>query len=99
MVRDSQKEILAAVDIKTADLNEGEVGYWATSEKPGVMTAAVKKLSEIAKEAGYKKLYALVRFTNDKSSAVITRAGFQFIGKIKYKENNELTHDKYELEL
>lgn len=97
LIRDAQNTILAAIDIKTNNREAGEVGYWATSEKPGVMTAGLKKLIEIARNAGYKKLFALVKITNSKSSALIIRAGFKFVGEVG--DNGVMTHNRYELML
>jgi RimJ/RimL family protein N-acetyltransferase len=47
---------------------------------PGVMTNAVKCLITIARNAGYRKLYALVEPVNIKSIGVVQRSGFTYTG-------------------
>ncbi|HLZ56500.1 MAG TPA: GNAT family N-acetyltransferase [Ktedonosporobacter sp.] len=80
VVRDAHNHILAAIDIKSNDLEGAEIGYWATAKQPGVMTNTVLQLTDIAREAGYRKLYALVRPDNDRSAGVLRRAGFTDAG-------------------
>jgi len=84
-VRDEEHNLVAAIDIKSAGLEGAEIGYWASKEYPGIMTQAVKKLCEIAKEAGYKKLWATTKLENQKSQNVLTRAGFSDLGEIERK--------------
>src|SRR5688572_29002030 len=38
LLRDATGEISAAVDIKSPNLAEAEIGYWADANKPGYMT-------------------------------------------------------------
>lgn len=78
-VRKSDSEIVGAIDIKSADLNRGEVGYWADENYKGFMTNTVNELISLAKEVGYIKLFAGVKSENSKSVGVLERAGFNKI--------------------
>jgi RimJ/RimL family protein N-acetyltransferase len=82
-LRNTNGEIIGCVDIKGI---EGEVGYWADENYTGFMTNAVKELSSVAKDAGFKKLFAWVRETNTKSIGVLERAGYE---KASEKENEK----------
>ncbi len=96
LVRDANKQITAAVDIKSADLSGAEIGYWADTETPGYMTNAVMALVDLAKQAGYQRLFALIRPQNIKSVGVITRAGF---AQTENTTKNEVEYLQYELAL
>ncbi len=95
-IRDEDKKIVAAIDIKSPDLEEAEIGYWASAQYPGLMTNAVKKLAQLAKEAGYKKLWATTKTDNQKSMNVLLRAGFADLGEI---ERNGKPRRKFEIAL
>lgn len=69
--------IVAAADIKSADLNAAEVGYWASVEHSGVMTPVVSKMCSLAKEAGYQSLFARVRKNNSRSISVLSLNDFE----------------------
>ena len=75
-VRNDVNNIIGAIDIKSANLEVAEVGYWADRNNSGFMTNTLKELTIIAQEAGYKKLVAKVLTTNDKSFRVLERANF-----------------------
>lgn len=85
LIRDEEKNIIATIDIKSAEFEEAEIGYWISKEYPGIMTNAVKRLTEIAKKAGYKKLWATTKLENPKSQNVLIRAGFKDLGQIERK--------------
>jgi RimJ/RimL family protein N-acetyltransferase len=80
-VRDASGNILAACDIKSADAY-AEVGYWADSDTPGVMTQAVIALTTWGRSVGFQRLFALVQPTNTRSRGVAERAGFTFVGQL-----------------
>ncbi len=73
-------EVAAALDIKSADLDAAEVGYWLSAAHSGVMTNAVLALADVARAAGYRALFARVREGNARSEGVLTRAGFARVG-------------------
>ncbi len=50
------------------------------------MTNAVLKLCDIAKEAGYRCLFALATLENEKSARVLLRANFIYEGQI-FRDN------------
>ncbi len=60
IIRNSRKDIIAAIDIKSNTTDAAETGYWASASSPGIMTNAMFQLCDLAKEAGYRSLYALV---------------------------------------
>ena len=64
------------MDIKNADYDYAEIGYWADAQNSGFMTNALHELIVLAKEKGYKKLFAKVIQDNEKSAGVLTRSGF-----------------------
>ncbi len=76
LLRDSTGQIIAAIDIKSADTDGAEIGYWASASRPGIMTNAVLQLCEVAREAGYRRLFALIVPDNAQSLGVVGRAGF-----------------------
>lgn len=75
-VTDDTGAIAAACDIKTADLREAEVGYWASLHHRGIMTNAVIGLCILARQAGFQALFARTDPKNSRSQAVLKRAGF-----------------------
>lgn len=76
-VRRPDGEIVGAMDIKTSDLSEAEVGYWSDQEASGFTTNALIVLVDAARTEGYRKLYAGIRTYNEKSIGVVARAGFK----------------------
>lgn len=69
-------KICAACDIKSADFEGAEIGYWSSSRHRGVMTNAVRAMCALAKSAGYRSLTARARLGNLRSQAVLGRLGF-----------------------
>ncbi len=68
--------IAAACDIKTNDLDGGEVGYWLGEQHSGIMTNTVSVVCDLAWQAGYKSLFARVLKSNWRSANVLERSGF-----------------------
>lgn len=86
----------ANIDIKTADINGAEIGYLSSIKHSGVMTNTVLAVAAIAKEAGFKMLWARTLKDNKDSSRVLVRAGFTH----NEKRSTECeTYHYYELEL
>ncbi len=96
LIKNPQGIISTACDIKSPDLESAEVGYWSSSDYPGVTTNATKILCDIAKGAGYKSLFGLVKPENEKSKRVLLRSEFEFINKIE--KEGEL-YEKFEIYL
>lgn len=71
-----QGEICAAVELKTGDTDNCEIGYWASEFHRGVASNMVIKLCELAAKAGFKQLYAMIAPDNYASQKVVTNAGF-----------------------
>ena len=76
IVTDDKGRAAAACDIKSADLDAAEIGYWASGHHRGVMTNAVKAMVAAGFEAGFRRFYARVKPGNDASAAVLKRSGF-----------------------
>jgi RimJ/RimL family protein N-acetyltransferase len=76
---------VACLDIKKTenDPTVREMGYWASSDFPGVVTNAVKVLCEFAHNQGIKELFGLVKTDNEKSIAVLNRSKFENQGELK----------------
>lgn len=89
-------EVAAGIDIKSADLTGGEVGYWLSRPHSGLMTNTVTTVSQAAREAGYVLLWALVRPENEPSALVLRRAGFHYAGGA---ERNGQCYHRYLLPL
>jgi RimJ/RimL family protein N-acetyltransferase len=94
LVRDENERIVGALDIKSANIESAEIGYWASADSPGFMTNAVRELVLVAKEMGYKQLYAFVKPSNSRSANVLIRAGFQYSGEVSVDSK---TYKRYEL--
>ncbi len=75
-VRNERKRIVGAIDIKSATTDAAEIGYWASAESPGIMTNTVLVLCQVAKEAGYLRLFACIAINNEKSIRVVQKAHF-----------------------
>ena len=88
VITDPQGRIAAACDIKSAEPEGAEVGYWASAGHRGIMTDVVAAIIRCAWEAGYRSLTARVRHGNLRSGAVLERAGF--------RKNPALKDDEHE---
>ena len=78
---DDQFGIVGAIDIKSAELDDAEIGYWADSNHPGNITNAVLAMIDSAIETGFIRFTAFVRHDNDNSNRVLERAGFNLSNK------------------
>lgn len=95
-VRKEDGEIIGAIDIKSADLERAEVGYWADKNYKGFMTNTLMELSKLAKSAGFMNLFATTATTNVRSGGVLERAGFH---KVEKADDAVLSKYEYEKEL
>lgn len=73
---DSNQEICGAMDIKSNNRKQAEIGYWASKDHVGITSPGVNVLCEIAAKAGFESLFAFVKTTNPRSVAVLERNGF-----------------------
>lgn len=96
IIRKLDSEIIGAIDIKSANLDRAEIGYWADENYSGFMTNTVNELLSVAKEVGFVKLFAGVLAGNDKSIKVLERSGF-IRTKEEIKDNEP--HFEYEREI
>ncbi|MEI6886820.1 MAG: GNAT family N-acetyltransferase [bacterium] len=97
VIRDEEKRIIGAIDIKSNNPVNAEVGYWIDGGITGFMTNALIGLVSMAKEAGYKSLTALARQDNYRSKGVLVRAGFKNVGQEEDKKTGRI-RDKFELQ-
>lgn len=80
IILDSDNNVIGCIDISSNDIEHSPIGYWVTNRVKGIMTNAVKSLIKIARNAGYKYLYAMVEPANIKSSSLLKRTGFTLLG-------------------
>lgn len=88
--------LAAAADIKSADTDGAEIGYWASATHRGTMTNATKALLELAALAGYRSLWARVKKANANSARVLQRSGFTADPS---QSQGDETYDFYRVEL
>ena len=69
-------QVVGAIDIKSNNLEAGEVGYWVSSRYRGLATNVLAQIKIAGKQAGYKNLFAQTKKGNDKSVNVLLRNGF-----------------------
>lgn len=74
--------IVGALDIKSTNRDEAEIGYWLSARHGGVMTNAVGLMRDLAWAAGYRALFAVTDPDNARSQAVLARAGFVHEGSL-----------------
>lgn len=94
IIKDNSEKIVCAIDIKSNNLKAGEIEYWAAADSPGWMTNTIIALARLAKNAGYKKLSAIVESDNEASAKVLLRA--RFIEKESVVKDG-FTYRKFEL--
>lgn len=82
-VTDQNGEIHAAVDIKSNQLQDAEIGYWASSKSSGGVTNAVASLCLLGKSAGYKNFVGLTVPDNERSAWVLRRNAFSDLGLVE----------------
>jgi RimJ/RimL family protein N-acetyltransferase len=85
IVRNKKGNIVAAIDIKSPDVDAAEIGYWASEEDKGWVTNSVLELMKLAKVAGYIRLISLALPNNLPSQNVLLRSGFSFVGPFDRK--------------
>ncbi|WP_424950235.1 GNAT family N-acetyltransferase [Deinococcus sp.] len=72
--------LVGVLDIKSAEVEGAEVGYWLSQRHSGLMTLALSELQVLAGQAGFRSLSARVRPGNERSLAVVRRAGWKDTG-------------------
>lgn len=92
----SNGKLAAAIDIKSSDLDEAEIGYWASEKHRGCMTNLAQELLALAGRAGFRKLFGRVRKQNAKSAGVLERSGFTLDRKASERDE---TNQIYRIEL
>lgn len=98
IIRNELGEVIGTCAIKSNNLDSAEIGYWMSGKAPGYMTNAVQELCKVAKEFGYKQLYALTKPENIKSQNVLLRAGFEFVGE-QQRKIKDLVYCRFEKNL
>ena len=76
LIKNPGGKIVGCIGISSDILTASAIGYWMTSTVSGVMTNVLNCLVDIAREAGYRKLSALVEPDNVKSSNLLERVEF-----------------------
>lgn len=80
-----KNEFAGVIDLKSAEPQLTEVGYWADPEHRGVMSNALDTLMELAREAGYLRLCLYISDDNPASLGVARRCDFEHMG-MRYLE-------------
>jgi RimJ/RimL family protein N-acetyltransferase len=80
LIQDSADRIIGCIDISSDDVEHAPIGYWKSSRVKGIMNSVIKCLIEIARDAGYLNLYAMVEPLNTRSSNLLKRTGFNMLG-------------------
>ena len=86
LIRDSNRQIVGVIDIKSANIESAQIGYWISQNHPGVMTNTLVSLCRMAEKAGFIALEAQTKNDNIKSQGVLKRAGFYFQGEVNVEE-------------
>jgi RimJ/RimL family protein N-acetyltransferase len=68
--------ISGIIRIKSANRDLAEIGYWCSEKHRGIMSNAVRVVSELAEEAGFSALCAKVRKDNWASIKVLNNNNF-----------------------
>lgn len=76
LLLDADGRVAGALDVKSPELDAGEVGYWLGGEHRGIMTTALLAMIDTAQEAGFRRLWACPDTDNFRSLALLERAGF-----------------------
>ena len=76
LLLDAENRVVGALDIKSSELNAGEVGYRLSGEQRGIMTTALRAMIDAAHGAGFQRLWARPDADNLRSLALLQRAGF-----------------------
>jgi len=95
-ILDSMSLPIGAIDIKSNDKDNAEIGYWLSTFHSGLMTNAVKELCHQAKALGFKSLYGLCEEGNYKSKSVLKRVDFKEVGILK---KNQKSYTKLQIAL
>lgn len=76
LLLDDEEHVVGALDVKSAERDAGEVGYWLGAAHCGIMTSALLAMLDAAREAGFVRLWARPDADNTRSLALLDRAGF-----------------------
>jgi RimJ/RimL family protein N-acetyltransferase len=84
------------VEIKSANTDRAEIGYWNSGKNPGLMTRALGIICKSAAEAGYHRLFAVADSKNHASIKVLESNGFQLVSSRRSSLRNL---EEYEIQL
>lgn len=88
----ADKRLAASCELNSAQVDDVEVGYWASNEHRGIMSNALTALLQLATSAGYRSFTASVLHHNYPSKAVLKRCGF-----VEAPEKKDKTYDYFSL--
>ena len=80
LILDADADPIGCIDISSNETEHAPIGYWITSRVKGIMGNVINCLTGIAREAGYRNLYAVVEPVNVRSSNLLKRTGFSLLG-------------------
>lgn len=81
--------IVGALDIKSNNLQAGEIGYWVHQDHSGLASNAISILKDFAKQAGYQILFAQTKKGNEKSNQALLRNLFEINENYKNDTSDE----------
>lgn len=76
LIKNPGGKIVGCIGLSSDILTASSIGYWMTTTVSGVMTNVLSCLVDIARDAGYRKLFALVEPDNTKSAKLLERVEF-----------------------
>jgi len=76
------------MDIKSAQFDFAEIGYWASGKAIGNTTNALVALIRCASAIGYRSFVAYVKYGNERSVRVLERSGFTDDNSVSQIENH-----------
>lgn len=80
-------DLVGCMDIKSAQLDLAEIGYWTSDKVSGSTTNALVALIRCALAIGYRSFVAYVKYGNERSIRALERAGFTFDNSVSEIEN------------
>lgn len=83
-----KKNIVGCMDIKSANLDCAEIGYWSSKKSRGNTSNALNALVESATVIGFRSLIAYVNHKNVRSIRVLERVGFKDDFSVKQRKGH-----------
>lgn len=86
VILDDKGHFAGTIDIRSANTEDAEIGYWAGIQHRGIMTPALGAICEMAVRAGYRSLIAYTKMDNLNSQKVLVSNGFEQVPGIHQRQ-------------